>query len=479
MRPTRIGLVAGAVGVAATTVAIAGPGASTGPSSSQSPYLVPTAAGVEVKSILTVGDSVNARPDGTPYRLVGIPDGLGAFENDDKKSFTLLMNHELTGAAGIQRAHGATGAFVSKWTVDEKTLKVTRGDDLIRNIATWNTATGTWNAPAKGIALSRLCSADLAAAGAFLDRRTGKGTRKRIFMSGEESGTEGRVFAHLLDGTSYELPRLGKLSWENAVANPDGREKTVVVGTDDGTDGQVYVYVGSKTTAGGTVEKAGLANGVLYGIKVDNYGAESNGAVPTDGTRFSLAGLGDVSGKSGAQLNADSNAAGITKFLRPEDSSWDPKHPEVLYFTTTNAFNAPSRLWKLTFDDVAKPELGGTITAVLKGTEGQQMLDNLTVNDRGQVLLQEDIGNQDPLGKVWLFDPKSGTLTKIAQHDPALFTPGAAGFLTRDEESSGIIPAPFLGKDWYLLDVQAHSPLGGELVEGGQVLAMKVKLKDS
>jgi hypothetical protein len=80
---------------------------------------------------------------------------------------------------------------------------------------------------------------------------------------------------------------------------------------------------------------------------------------------------------------------------------------------------------------------------------------------------------------VWLFDPKSGTLTKIAQHDPALFTPGAAGFLTRDEESSGIIPAPFLGKDWYLLDVQAHSPLGGELVEGGQVLAMKVKLKDS
>jgi hypothetical protein len=90
---TRIGLVAGAVGVAATAVAIAGPGTSTGPSSSHSPYLVPTAAGVSIKSILTTGDSVNTKPDGTPYRLVGIPDGLGAFENDDHKTFTLLANH--------------------------------------------------------------------------------------------------------------------------------------------------------------------------------------------------------------------------------------------------------------------------------------------------------------------------------------------------------------------------------------------------
>ena len=32
---------------------------------------------------MTVGDSVNAKPDGTPYRMVGIPDGLGAFDNGD------------------------------------------------------------------------------------------------------------------------------------------------------------------------------------------------------------------------------------------------------------------------------------------------------------------------------------------------------------------------------------------------------------
>ena len=477
MRKTRIGLVAGAVGVAATAVAIAGPGTSTGPSSSQSPYLVPTATGVSIKSILTTGDSVNTKPDGTPYRLVGIPDGLGAFENDDHKTFTLLANHELTNGVGFPRAHGAIGAFVSKWTIDEKTLKVTRGEDLVQDIATWNTASSTWNAPAKGIALSRLCSADLAAKDAFYDRRTGKGTRERILLNGEESGTEGRAFAHLLDGTSYELPHLGKFSWENSVANPDSGVATVVVGTDDGTDGQVYVYVGSKIRTGSTVQRAGLANGALYGIKVDGIAAETNAAIPAPGTRFSLAPLGDVSGKTGTQLNTDSNTAGVTKFLRPEDSSWDPRHPNVLYFATTNAFNSPSRLWKVVFDDVTKPELGGTITAVLDGTEGQRMLDNVTVDERGQVLLQEDIGGQDQLGKVWLYDTRADALTEIAQHDPARFTPGAAGFLTRDEESSGIIPAPFLGKGWYLLDVQAHYALGGELVEGGQVLAMEVKLK--
>ncbi len=150
------------------------------------------------------------------------------------------------------------------------------------------------------------------------------------------------------------------------------------------------------------VQRAGLGNGALYGIKVDGLAAETNAAIPARGTRFLLAALGDVSGKTGAQVNTDSNTAGVTKFLRPEDSCWDPKHPNVLYVGTTNAFNSPSRLWRVVFDDVTKSELGGTITAVLDGTEGQQMRDNVTVNDRRQVLLQEDIGGQVLATKVKL-----------------------------------------------------------------------------
>ncbi len=91
--------------LAAAGSASASPGAATGPSSSQSPYVVRSEPGVVTKSILTVGDSVNLKPDGlTPYRLVGIPDGLGAYDNGDG-TFTLLANHELPSADGIPRAH--------------------------------------------------------------------------------------------------------------------------------------------------------------------------------------------------------------------------------------------------------------------------------------------------------------------------------------------------------------------------------------
>ena len=67
----------------------------------------------------------------------------------------------------------------------------------------------------------------------------------------EEGGTEGRAFAHIATGTnagtSYELPYLGKFAWENAVASPTSSNKTVVAGLDDGTGGQVYFYIGTKT----------------------------------------------------------------------------------------------------------------------------------------------------------------------------------------------------------------------------------------
>src|SRR5262245_50958947 len=92
----------------------------TGPSSSQTPYLEPLKPGVVAVSVMTVGDSVNVKPDGvTPYRAVGIMDGLGAFDNGDG-TFSLVMNHEIgvtvtTGLAsplGGIREHGNAGAFV-------------------------------------------------------------------------------------------------------------------------------------------------------------------------------------------------------------------------------------------------------------------------------------------------------------------------------------------------------------------------------
>ena len=69
---------------------------------------------VYTESLLTVGDGVDG------YRMAGIPDGLGAFDNGDG-TFTVLINHEIRDTLGVARAHGATGSFVSEWVFDKTT----------------------------------------------------------------------------------------------------------------------------------------------------------------------------------------------------------------------------------------------------------------------------------------------------------------------------------------------------------------------
>jgi hypothetical protein len=152
---------------------------------------------------------------------------------------------------------------------------------------------------------------------------------------------------------------------------------------------------------------------------------------------------------------------------------------------TTNAFNAdplhpatPTQLWAIDFNDATNPAAGGTIRLLLKGDEaGQQMFDNITVNPDGHVVLCEDVGGNAHLGKVWDYDPTTDTLSILAQHDPARFTAGGAQFLTIDEEASGVVDISDIlgnaGEHVYLIDTQAHNPLGGELVEGGQLQLMR------
>jgi hypothetical protein len=116
------------------------------------------------------------------------------------------------------------------------------------------------------------------------------------------------------------------------------------------------------------------------------------------------------------------------------------------------------------------------VTALLNGTEGQKMMDNITINDRGQIVIQEDPGNQSYVARMWLYDIASDTLTEVAHHDEERFADGGAKFLTHDEESSGVISvASILGEGWYLMVQQAHYNIGDtELAEGGQLLALQI-----
>ena len=319
------------------------------------PYLVPTASGVETRPIITVGDT-----SANGYRMVGIPDGLGAYDNGDG-TFTVLMNHELRPTQGTVRAHGAKGAFVSKWVIDKATLNVLSGDDLVKSVFVYNPVTGQ-HEPAV-VAFNRFCSVTLAEPTALFNPRTGRGTRERIFLNGEESAADGRAFAHVVSaGQSYEFAGMGNYAFENVAPSPFPQDLTVIAASDDanrlftsegaGTpdpvtglprevSSEVYFYVGEKKRTGSVIDRAGLTRGFLSGLKVGNAATE---ATVNSGDRFSLVGLGDVSAWDAPQLQAASIANGVTQFRRPEDGSWDPNHPNVYRFVTTDVFAGDTRL---------------------------------------------------------------------------------------------------------------------------------------
>jgi len=512
-----------------------------GPSTGSTPYATAiTPSKVTTYSIATVDNTgVNAddsfnKIGGGAYGMVGIPDGMGAFDNGDR-TFTVLMNHEIGNAAGVLRDHGSVGSFVSKWIINKDTFAVVEARDLIKNVNLWNGSsyttfntaspivTGPASAPGYNAAIGRLCSGDLPEISAF--KNGNLGTSARIFMSGEEIGAEGRAFAHVVTGaeagTSYQLPRLGKFSWENAVASPVAQNKTVVMGLDDTTPGEAYLYVGNKTASGSEVDKAGLTNGLLYGIKVDGGSPQAENRTTDFGIgkggskAFSLVlapNGGDVTSVSGAALQTAHAIDLTTNFLRPEDGAWDTVNPNRFYFVTTDRYDqvkdgtgaqvGRSRLWALDFTDIANPENGGAVKLLLDGAEtlaqgGQNMMDNIAVDVDGNVIIVEDVGNQQHNGKISRYNPTTGQLEILAQHDAARFgdigLPASAPFNTvglntnfSDEEFSGVLDLTSImsdsslttvaGQRWYLFNDQSHYNGGitTAQVEGGQLLALSV-----
>ena len=139
-------------------------------------------------------------------------------------------------------------------------------------------------------------------------------------------------------------------------------------------------------------------------------------------------------------------------------------------------------LWRLRFADVSRPSAGMTLELLLDGTEAPYLNkpDNMDIDTRGHLLIQEDPGSNAHLARVLAYEIASGDLAVLARFDPARFASGATGDpATIDEESSGIIDvADLIGRGTFLLDAQIHTSAGlsdpGRQVEHGQLLRMKV-----
>jgi hypothetical protein len=327
--------------------------------------------------------------------------------------------------------------------IDRGTLKVRRGQDFTQtpnDVYTFDPATDHYLQGT--IAWQRFCSGDLAKEGAFY--YNGLGTTERIYLNGKEITTvansvvvdQGRAWARVATGghagETWHLPLMGRMAYENLVASPHPQEKTIVALLDDSSintaplvtnsvPSEVYFYIGRKKKHGHPIVAAGLTNGNFYGVKVSVEGnpvtEESNdfglGIAATGFVgkgRFSLHDIGDVSDLTAVQIEELSFAAGVTRLQRVEDGAWDPARRNDFYFVTTASLTANCRLWRLHFDDIERPEKGGTIEILLKGNEGQGMLDNVTIDHRGRILMDEDPGGDDRVAKIWLYDISSGGL---------------------------------------------------------------------
>lgn len=496
---------------AAAALALSAPVAiaqTTSPSTTTSPYLVSDLPGVTIESILTVDDGTIPRTGGGTTRLVGIPDGLGVIDGDDLTPaepgfFYLLVNHELVNSQGIVRDHGNAGAFVSRWKVDKTTHEVVEGSDLIQQFFDWNEGLNAF-VPAS-TAFDRLCSADLPVPSALFNPGSGLGTQEILFLNGEET-SGGRAIGHVVTGPdagqSYHLEHLGFAAFENVLLSPFAQDTTVAILTDDDVDGEVYVYVGTKQNTGTEVEKGGLVGGDLYALAVvgkpfelDNVIANAVGASEPFALKLiGTAGDRPINGADTTARGADTltpvqpgqNFASL-KMGGPEDGAWDTRagFENRFYFVTkgtaSNGINAPTRIWKVEFTSVANPALGGTLTLLHDGPENRLgSLDNMAfevVGGQPKLLVQEDLGGDAPLSKIWMVDLATGLIEEVASHDPDRFFPGGASFLTTNEESSGIISlADVLGAGWYAASVQAHTASGlsssAELVERGQLLLL-------
>ena len=430
-------------------------------------YVLSKNAAVDIKAIATVGDQVT----GTMVR--GIPDGMGAYDNG-RGGISLLSVHEVstTNAFALKGKSSTApwGTSITKFTVSKNTKAVTSVQNFMQKVNFYNYTTGKYQETPAGAApvgatagffdwgISRFCSATYAAAGTFI--HNGVGYEGGLFLSGEETGDESRGFAFDEDGTGYQLPRMGMMSFENIMPSLKPGANTVAIASEDGsaTDSQLYVYAGKKQSTGTAIDKAGLTNGDLHVLNIPSAKSDNLFRTTVGKNKKVAAEFVKVNWDTTTSAFAKESREKGTSMARVEDGHWDPSNPNVFYFVTTESNKDPiatapnpalptvardgGALWRLTFKDAQNPAAGAELEMLLNGGESIYLVkpDNITVTEDGKyLLLQEDPGGNESLARIIAYRVSDGKLAVVAQFDANKFLTGGSEFMTNDEEASGII----------------------------------------
>jgi hypothetical protein len=424
------------------------------------PYLLPIdPSTLAITPILTTGEVVG------DYQMAGNPDGLGAYQTDE--GVVVFMNHEWSTEDGEH----ISDARVSRLVLDPNSAGVLSGSYPIDGSEEYRS----------------FCSAFLAGPEVDFDQP--------VFLTGEEStGGPHDGISLAVDGATgdvTELPWLGHLHHENQVVIPGFQGKTVVVTTDDDSEGaELYLYVADSPA------DVLSGNGQFYVFKADNAAGTGDIAKGDDLTgRFEPVDQADNADAETLQKAVDD--LGAFKFVRLEDVTYDRTTTTTIYFVDTGDDQEPNlaldgtplnkngRLYRMELNP-NDPTQVTSLSVLLDGDAGDDIRnpDNIDANAT-TIMLQEDRNgynraeNSDDTGRILAYDIASGTLTAIAKIDQSddpnlLVDPGdEAG----SWESSGIIDvSAIFGPGTWLVDVQAHTlevPQFGSVDEGGQLLLIR------
>jgi hypothetical protein len=109
---------------------------------------------------MSVGDRAGQNANGGANRMAGVIDGVAVLPHPtDATKFWAFINHEMFASAGVVRAHGQAGAFVTHLTIDRNTLQVTNMSDLVSSPSNMFSVRDGWAFAPKTFA--RLCSSNI------------------------------------------------------------------------------------------------------------------------------------------------------------------------------------------------------------------------------------------------------------------------------------------------------------------------------
>jgi hypothetical protein len=460
------------------------------------PYLVSISPEYALQPLLSVGDRLPQTSNpAEEYQMVGIPDGMGTYRSETE-GVVVMFVHELGNATLSEPIIGQPlnrGAIASKLILDEAG-RVVSGDRAYDTVWDENTLVG----PAADITnttpgFARFCSASVSYRDAGFDRP--------ILLAGEEAGGVGTfdgmggLAVAIFDNELHTLPKFGRFPWENTLAQPKKGKQTMLIGMEDGPaspDNQLYMYLGSKERMPGAtaMRRNGLDNGDMYVFVSETPGMNTELSFTSGSINGHWSKIESPETMTDVQLEAASDALSAFGFIRTEDGAFDVNNPDVFYFVSTGSAtgNQLGRLYKMTLD-ATNPLVNTTIELIYNadelaavGVDSAISPDNLGVNEAFLMINEdgttpsrtkmESLGRE---GSIWRYDLLGFAGTRIAELNPpardAIDVPTSGTW-----ESTGIVPIKGLGRETWLVNVQAHGPSTApapNTVEDGQLLLLR------